>query len=211
MHEKCNVCSRPSKGCIPFLMSLSTPELLEWCRYWKDRLGWSNAELAKRSGVPKGTVDRVVGHSDMGVALVTIRPIICAIVSCSPAELAACSSDVDIAEAAEGVRLLQEENQRLRNNLEYIERLERKDEATIGRMEQLLRTRNRYITALFVVCVTMVLALVYYLTLDISKPNIGLVRSNYIAPLAFVIFAVILVGVGIVAAAVRELLKNKKG
>lgn len=96
MREKCNNCIRPSKACISYLMTLSTREMLEWCRIWKDRLGWSNATLAAKSNVPKGTIDRVLsltkGELDKtDVKLVTVRPIICALVGCTIEELENCA------------------------------------------------------------------------------------------------------------------------
>lgn len=95
MREKCNNCVRPSKACISYLMTLSTREMLEWCRIWKDRLGWSNATLAAKSNVPKGTIDRILsltkGELDKtDVKLVTVRPIICALTGCTLEELEAC-------------------------------------------------------------------------------------------------------------------------
>lgn len=95
MREKCNNCVHPSKACISFLMTLSTREMLEWCRIWKDRLGWSNATLAVKSNVPKGTIDRILSltKSELDktdVKLVTVRPIICALTGCTIEELETC-------------------------------------------------------------------------------------------------------------------------
>ena len=210
MQEKCNGCVRPSKGCIPFLMSLSTPELREWFRVWTDRLGWSHAQLAEKSTVPKGTVDRILGRGDVGISLTTIRLLICAFTGCSLAELAACSANSGNFEAAEEIRQLKDENQRLKQELAYSEKLGRKDEATIGRMERLLVTRNRYIVALLVTCITMMFAMLYSLGLDVSSPDIDFVRDAFTAPLTFIFFAVIICGVAVAVASVVNLMKNKK-
>lgn len=116
MKEKCNNCVRPSKACIPYLMTLSTREMLEWCRFWKERLGWSNATLAAKSNVPKGTIDRVLsltkGELDKtDVKLVTVRPIICALVGCTLEELESCEIEnkADNAALAEKNALLSEQ------------------------------------------------------------------------------------------------------
>lgn len=116
MREKCNNCAHPSKACISFLMTLSTREMLEWCRFWKERLGWSNATLAAKSLVPKGTIDRILsltkGELDKtDVKLVTVRPIICALTGCTLEELETCEV-VNMAEnaaLAEKNRLLTEQ------------------------------------------------------------------------------------------------------
>lgn len=116
MREKCNNCQRPSKACISFLMTLSTREMFEWCRIWKERLGWSNATLAAKSKVPKGTIDRILSltKSELDktdVKLVTVRPIICALTGCTLEELENCEvvNTAENAALAEKNRLLTEQ------------------------------------------------------------------------------------------------------
>lgn len=116
MREKCKNCVHPSKACISYLMTLSTRDMLEWCRIWKDRLGWSNATLAVKSNVPKGTIDRILsltkGELDKtDVKLVTVRPIICALTGCTLEELENCEVEnkIDSAALAEKNRLLTEQ------------------------------------------------------------------------------------------------------
>lgn len=116
MREKCNSCAHPSKVCISYLMTLSTRDMLEWCRIWKERLGWSNATLAAKSGVPKGTIDRILSltKSELDktdVKLVTVRPIICALTGCTIEELENCAivNEADSAALAEKNRLLTEQ------------------------------------------------------------------------------------------------------
>lgn len=97
MREKCNNCVRPSKSCISYLMTLSTREMLEWCRIWKERMHMSNAMLAEKSRVPKGTIDRILSKAkdELGTAdvkLVTVRPLICAIIGCTIDELCECET-----------------------------------------------------------------------------------------------------------------------
>lgn len=117
MREKCNNCVRPSKACISYLMTLSTREMLEWCRIWKERLGMSNATLSAKSNVPKGTIDRILsltkGELDKtDVKLVTVRPIICALTGCTLEELETC----EIENKAESAALI-EKNLRLSEQL----------------------------------------------------------------------------------------------
>ena len=159
MNEKCKCCAHPSKGCIPFLMSLSTPELREWCRVWKERLKLSNAQLADKSGVPKGTVDRIMGHGDVGISLTTIRLLISGLTGCSLAELAACTGEN--IEGAEELRQLREENQQLKHELAQIEKLERKHEAILDRIERHLATYKYIIIALLAACAALVFTLIY--------------------------------------------------
>ena len=116
MREKCNNCAHPSKACIPYLMTLSTRGMLEWCRIWKERLGWSNSSLAAKSGIPKGTIDRILSHvkdadDATDVKFITVRQIVCTLVGCTVEELEACEvvSITANAETAEKNRLLTEQ------------------------------------------------------------------------------------------------------
>lgn len=116
MREKCNNCQHPSKACISFLMTLSTRDMLEWCRIWKERLGMSNATLASKSGIPKGTIDRILnltkGDLDKAdVKLVTVRPVICALTGCTLEELENCEVEnkAENTALAERNRLLTEQ------------------------------------------------------------------------------------------------------
>lgn len=116
MREKCNNCAHPSKACISYLMTLSTREMLEWCRIWKDKLRMSNATLAAKSGVPKGTIDRILSRAKdefdtTDVKLVTVRPIICALTGCTLEELETCDigNKVDVAALTEKCLRLSEQ------------------------------------------------------------------------------------------------------
>ena len=161
MKEKCNNCVRPSKACISYLMTLSTREMLEWCRIWKDRLGWSNATLAAKSGVPKGTIDRILsltkGELDKtDVKLVTIRPIICALTGCTLEELEACEvvNQIDtstlvekyarvseqLAEAKEVISIYREQNATCKKQMAAQSKLIKDYEKKIAALEKLAKS-----------------------------------------------------------------------
>lgn len=62
------------------LLTLPAPELLEWCRLRKKYLNWSNAYLSERSGVPKGTIDRIFSSDPTDFRHETMRPIVTALI-----------------------------------------------------------------------------------------------------------------------------------
>lgn len=174
MKEKCKNCGHPSKACIPFLMTLSTKEMLEWCRMWKERFGWSNAALADRTNVPKGTIDRVFSQakseSDTGVKLATVRPIICAITGCTIEELEACEG-LHSGEMAALVK----ENQYLHADVARL-----KQEAVNQRtfLADQIKLKDRYIGILACVA-SIALAIIFIaLTVDMFNPNIGFFWVN---------------------------------
>ena len=64
MFSACVKCDRVGMDCVPNLMALPFPDLLEW---WKERqrfLGWSNQTLADKSNIPVGTINRIKSGED---------------------------------------------------------------------------------------------------------------------------------------------------
>lgn len=65
MFDRCITCERLGQDCVPNLMALDFPKLLEW---WKKRqafLGWSNQMLSDKSTIPLGTINRIkAGEED---------------------------------------------------------------------------------------------------------------------------------------------------
>jgi hypothetical protein len=153
MREKCKNCVRPTKACISYLMTLSTKEMLEWCRIWKEKLGWSNATLAEKSRVPKGTIDRVLSLAKTGgdtseVKLSTVRPIICALIGCSIEELESCDSANEISFSA-----LMEKNKDLQENLTQ---LKADSKTQYSFLANQIRIKDRYIAVLAIALVAVI-------------------------------------------------------
>jgi predicted transcriptional regulator len=85
MFDRCIGCERLGKDCVPNLMALSFPDMMTW---WKKRqalLDWTNQELADRSGIPVGTINRIrKGEDDPRYS--TMRSIIHALMGGHTAE-----------------------------------------------------------------------------------------------------------------------------
>ena len=66
MFEKCIKCPKIGESCVPNLMLLPFPDLLQWWDKRQKYLGWSNQTLADKSKqVPVGTINRIkAGESD---------------------------------------------------------------------------------------------------------------------------------------------------
>lgn len=62
MYFNCLVCPKLGKTCRPIPLALPTEELLKWCRKYKATHGLSNAKIAEITGVPLGTVGRVLAR-----------------------------------------------------------------------------------------------------------------------------------------------------
>lgn len=85
MFDRCIGCDRLGKDCVPNLMALPFTDLMNW---WKKRqalLDWTNQELADKSGIPVGTINRIrKGEDDPRYS--TMRSIIHALMGGHAAE-----------------------------------------------------------------------------------------------------------------------------
>lgn len=90
MFEKCIECEKLGKECHPNLYIMNMAEIRDFLRARKDFQGMTNADVAERSGIPKGTVDAFFGGVRRDVNYSTLSPILCALVGnsgempCSP-------------------------------------------------------------------------------------------------------------------------------
>lgn len=61
---------------LPQIMSLNPSELIRWCKSRKKTLGISNAKLAEMSGIPIGTIDRIMSGNYTEFKYSSVQPII---------------------------------------------------------------------------------------------------------------------------------------
>ena len=85
MFDRCITCERIGQDCVPNLLALPWPDLLD---FWKKRqafLGWSNQLLSDKSNIPVGTINRIkAGEDDCRYS--TMRSIIHALMGGHSAE-----------------------------------------------------------------------------------------------------------------------------
>lgn len=77
--EKCNDCDRAGIDCAPFLLSLSSEDLLEWCRIRKKHLRITNEELAEKANVASGTVGRLLRAKGTDFIYSSMQPVVLAL------------------------------------------------------------------------------------------------------------------------------------
>lgn len=126
MLEKCQCCAHSGKDCIPHLMALAATDLIAWCKERKKKLDLSNAEIAERSNIPKGTVDRLFGKEEFTeFRFSTIQPIIRVLVGCK-------LEDLDCAEPVCADKNLLDTIEKQRQHIEALE----KENAYLSRQEE---------------------------------------------------------------------------
>lgn len=133
MFEKCIQCNRMGESCVPNLMLLPFPKLMEWCIKRQKHLGWTNQTLADKSKVPVGTIGRIKsGEEDCKYS--TMRNILIALIGGTQDEFA-CTEQVEkelrqieqLEKQAAKLSETEKENKTLKNRLIKIDEQHRKD------------------------------------------------------------------------------------
>ena len=61
---------------LPDILSLNSKDLIDWCNSRKKQMRISNAKLANLTGVPEGTIDRILTGKNLEFRYSTIQPIV---------------------------------------------------------------------------------------------------------------------------------------
>lgn len=80
MFEKCIKCERLGESCVPNLMLLSFADLIQWAVKRQKYLDWTNQQLADKSSVPVGTINRIKGGTYADAKYLTIKSILIALI-----------------------------------------------------------------------------------------------------------------------------------
>lgn len=116
MFNACIKCERVGQDCVPNFMALPFSDLLEW---WKERqrfLGWTNQNLADKSNIPVGTINRIkAGEDDCRYS--TMRAIIHALLGGYSVEFP-CQKKLD--QEFEHIATLEKQNAELLNKIEEL-------------------------------------------------------------------------------------------
>lgn len=168
MIEKCTNCARSGKNCMPRILSFSAANLLKWCKERKKVLNISNAEIAERTNVPKGTVDRLFSaHEYTEFRFSSIQPIVCLLIGCAP-------EDFDCEDSGEN---LQEEIKRKDEQLNTlqadIERIKSEHDKSLNFTRNYMKYQRRIIAIIGGLLILMLLLIIAALIVDRANPNIG--------------------------------------
>lgn len=134
MFEKCITCGRIGESCVPNLMLLPFPELMQWCNKRQKYLGWSNQVLAEKSNVPVGTINRIKAGEYADCKYSTIHNILIALIGGTTNEFP-CTNLVEkemqqmeqLAQQAAKLSEVEAENAKLKEQLHQMDEQHRKD------------------------------------------------------------------------------------
>ena len=118
---------------LPKIENLNSREIIEWVRQRKQMLGLSNARLAELSGVPIGTIDRLLAGKYTEFRYSTIQPIIVVLLGHAEATPIPDENDVDQGQyyynTIEGYKIvLDNKNQEINQMTATMERMQREIE-----------------------------------------------------------------------------------
>ena len=165
MYEECITCSRLGKDCDgPNCMALSAHELVDWIKARKRHLGWTNQQLADRSGTPRGTIDRLLSHHSFDFKHDTIRPIVIAVIG----------DDLDGNPCPISAELAAGDSEKTINyQRSAIDHLKKQNEKDRELYQDYMKEKRRTITILSVLLGVAVTLIIGALFVDAFNPNIG--------------------------------------
>lgn len=134
MFDKCIKCNRIGESCVPNIMLLSFPDLIQWCIKRQKHLEWTNQTLADKSKVPVGTINRIKAGEYLDCKYSTIKNILIALIGGTTDEFS-CTEQVEkelrqmeqLERQATRLTATEEENQKLKAVLSKIDEQHRND------------------------------------------------------------------------------------
>ena len=138
MFAKCIPCEKIGISCVPNLMLLPFPELVQWCIKWQRFLKWSNQVLADKSRVPKGTINRIWAGDYADCKYSTMKNILIALIGGTTDEFS-CTEQVE-----NELRQIEE----LERKLAHLADVEAKNERLITRFKEIDELHRRDIRAI---------------------------------------------------------------
>lgn len=134
MFDKCIKCTRLGESCVPNLMLLPFPNLLQWCDKRQKHLGWTNKDLSERSTVPLGTINRIKAGDYPDCKYSTIKHLLLTLIGGTSDEFS-CTEQVQnelrqmeqLEQQAKKLAVVEAENEMLKERLRNIDEQHRQD------------------------------------------------------------------------------------
>ena len=184
MYEECIECPKIGVSCDgPNFFAMSTPELLAWCKERKKELKISNAQIAEKSGMPKGTIDRLFAGEHVDFRYETIRPLLKALTGgawsgnpcAAPEEDDALRKRIQELEAELARR--EEAAQHYKENYDDMTTLvantNKRHEEQLHFLRSEIKRKNKFVTGLAILAALALLYIIVTLIIDLADPSRG--------------------------------------
>lgn len=176
MYSACIRCNKLGSVCKgPNFTDMTIPELIEWMKQRKAYLGWTSQTLAERSGVPEGTVKRVLAATDGGFKYETVAPLLQALTGSSRAESPCPDPDGSIEEKLTSrVRHLEEE---LADTKALAARNDARDADQIAHLKSQANNLRKALSIMTALLIVVLFAIICVLLYDINHSGVGYFRG----------------------------------
>ena len=143
MRKKCIGCTHRATDCAQGLMTLPLKELLAWCKDTKKRVGITNTKISEMTGIPIGTLERIMAGKIEDAKFSSIQPIVAALLEFTPG--VTCPDDDALSAAHLRQRLteltrVEEEKEILERHITYLQEVHAKEMEAVHADNQLLAT-----------------------------------------------------------------------
>lgn len=123
MRKKCVDCPHRATDCAQGLMTLPLKDLIVWCKAIKKRTGVTNNQIAEKSGIPFGTIERIMAGKAEDAKFSTVQAIINVLLEYTPG--VTCPDDSALSAAHLRQRLteltrIEEEKEKLERHLAHL-------------------------------------------------------------------------------------------
>ena len=134
MRKKCIDCTHRATDCAQGLMTLPLKELLAWCKDTKKRVGITNTKISEMTGIPIGTLERIMAGKIEDAKFSSIQPIVAALLEFTPG--VTCPDDDALSAAHLRQRLteltrVEAEKEKLERHLAHLQEYHAKEMETV--------------------------------------------------------------------------------
>lgn len=166
--EKCEGCGHVGADCIPYLVSLSSAELLEWCRIRKKQLRMTNEELAEKSNAALGTINRLFAAKNTDFMYSSMQPVVFSLLGLDVSEVS-CRRGYD-----ERILTLEEQHKKeLAQARQEDKRMIDVLKEQLEHEQKIAEGKSRAIKLLTVALVVVLSLIIIALLIDRLNPDIG--------------------------------------
>ena len=174
MYSECLTCPKLGISCDgPNFAAMSSAQLIKWCKLRKTELGMSNQKLADLSGVPIGTINRLLSETNLDFKHETMRSIIQVLVGGDWNGFPCPNPDNYAHEVAHE----KEENDKLRAQIQKLEEDERRRidflKEEVAYLKHTIKFKNIFLV-IFAIALAITLSLIIgFLIWDFTHPDWG--------------------------------------
>lgn len=166
----CNTCD--NIRICPKFVSMTTPELLAYCKKRKKELNISAIKLSELSGIPIGTIESLFGKDKVDCKYETLRPILAVLLSMEPCQ--ALQATGTTAEHTQEIERLRKENNDLKDRLlavdpqhrEDIANVKAEDQRIVDYLREEIKSKNKVITIMASIIAVLVIVIIAALVVN---------------------------------------------